>query len=369
MTSMSFLQLVAVVVTEYDPAIRFFVEVLGFELVEDSPAVTNDGRVKRWVVVRPPGAETGLLLARADGEAQTAVVGRQHAGRVGFFLRVDDFDAQYERMRRAGVEFVGEPRHESYGRVVVFVDVAGNRWDLLGPAPAVSSGRSPRMNDAALHEAIVASFLQFERPPTIRELSARFECSAVETREGLRGLADRHGVVLQPHSDEVWVAHPFSAAPTTFVVRAGERRWWGNCAWCSLGVAHLAGGTATIETRIGALEEAVTIRIVDGELRDSDYVVHFPVPMSRAWENVIYTCSVMLLFRDDAQVGEWCATRGIVKGDVRPLEQVWRFATEWYGRHADADWTKWSTGEAAEIFARHGLSGPTWALDDDAGRF
>ena len=130
---MSFLQLVALVVEDYDPAIRFFVDVLGFELIEDSPSMTNDGRAKRWVVVRPPGAETGLLLARADGEAQAAVVGRQHAGRVGFFLRVDDFDVHYARMRKAGVEFVTEPRDEAYGRVVVFLDVAGNRWDLLGP--------------------------------------------------------------------------------------------------------------------------------------------------------------------------------------------------------------------------------------------
>ena len=127
------LEQVAVVVDDYDAAISFFVGALGFELVEDSPATTNDGRPKRWVVVRPPGGQTGLLLAQADGDEQSAVVGEQFAGRVGLFLRVDDFDAQYARMRAAGVEFAGEPRSEPYGRVVVFVDVAGNRWDLLGP--------------------------------------------------------------------------------------------------------------------------------------------------------------------------------------------------------------------------------------------
>ena len=129
---MSFLQRVTIVVDEYDPAIAFFVGVLGFELVEDSSSLTNDGRTKRWVVVRPPGAETGILLARADGDAQAAVVGKQVAGRVGFFLQVDDFDATYGRMRAATVEFVGSPRAEPYGRVVVFLDIAGNRWDLLG---------------------------------------------------------------------------------------------------------------------------------------------------------------------------------------------------------------------------------------------
>ncbi len=130
---MTFLQLVAILVHDYDAAIRFFVDILGFELVEDSPATTTEEHPKRWVVVRPPGAQTGLLLARAEGERQTATVGAQHAGRVGFFLRVDDFARQYERMVAAGVEFVRPPRAEPYGRVAVFLDVVGNRWDLLGP--------------------------------------------------------------------------------------------------------------------------------------------------------------------------------------------------------------------------------------------
>jgi catechol 2,3-dioxygenase-like lactoylglutathione lyase family enzyme len=130
----TFLQLVALVVHEYEPAIRFFVDILGFELVEDAPATTTSGSPKRWVVVCPPGAQTGLVLARADGEQQSAIVGNQHAGRVGFFLRVDDFAAQYERMLAAGVVFVRSPRDEPYGQVAVFLDVAGNRWDLLGPA-------------------------------------------------------------------------------------------------------------------------------------------------------------------------------------------------------------------------------------------
>lgn len=121
-----------VVVDEYDPAIAFFTDVLGFDLVEDVPATTNDGRPKRWVVVRPPGAETGILLARADGERQRGAVGEQVAGRVGFFLRVTDFDREYARLVAAGVEFVRPPRAEAYGKVAVFLDVAGNRWDLLG---------------------------------------------------------------------------------------------------------------------------------------------------------------------------------------------------------------------------------------------
>ena len=125
---------VALIVEDYDAAIGFFVDVLGFELVEDSPAVSSrDGRPKRWVVVRPPGAATGLLLARAEREREVRAVGDQFAGRVGLFLRVDDFEAAFDRLRGAGVEFIGEPRLEAYGQVAVFLDVAGNRWDLLGP--------------------------------------------------------------------------------------------------------------------------------------------------------------------------------------------------------------------------------------------
>jgi catechol 2,3-dioxygenase-like lactoylglutathione lyase family enzyme len=132
---MSHLELFSLIVRDYDPAIQFFVRVLGFELVEDSPSLTNDGRAKRWVVVRPPGAQTGLLLAKADGEYQCAAVGQQFAGRVGLFLRVDDFDATYSRMLKANVQFLSGPRLEQYGQVAVFVDLEGNRWDLLGPRP------------------------------------------------------------------------------------------------------------------------------------------------------------------------------------------------------------------------------------------
>jgi catechol 2,3-dioxygenase-like lactoylglutathione lyase family enzyme len=128
------LSLIAVVVREYDPAIEFFTGTLGFDLVEDSPSLTNDGRPKRWVVVRPPGAATGLLLARADGDDQAAAVGSQFAGRVGLFLHVDDFSEAYQRLLSAGVEFVRPPRTEAYGQVAVFLDIAGNKWDLLGPA-------------------------------------------------------------------------------------------------------------------------------------------------------------------------------------------------------------------------------------------
>lgn len=127
------LDLVSLIVDDYDRAIDFFVSVLGFTLAEDSPSTTTDGRPKRWVVVRPADGGTGIVLARADGPEQEAAVGQQFAGRVGLFLRVDDFDATLGRITGAGCEIVRPVRSESYGRVCVFRDPWGNLWDLLSP--------------------------------------------------------------------------------------------------------------------------------------------------------------------------------------------------------------------------------------------
>lgn len=225
------------------------------------------------------------------------------------------------------------------------------------------------MDNASLHHAIVTFFLAHQRAPSVVELASRFDRSERDVRAALRALAADHGVVLHPRSDEIWIAHPFSTVPTSFVVRAGSCAWWGNCAWCSLGLAFLAGDSAVIETRVGALDEPVTIRTERGNILDKDFVVHFPVPMRHAWDNVLYTCSVMLLFRDESQVDAWCAQRGAPKGDVRPIEQVWRFAAEWYARHADADWSKLSTHEATCLFEKHALTGPIWELPAEDGRF
>lgn len=126
------LQLVTFLVNSYDEAIEFFVDALNFELTEDSPSLTNDGRPKRWVVVTPPGGGCGLLLAQADGEEQKQGVGRQFFGRVGFFLRVADFADMHRHMLERGVTFLTEPRKEDYGWVAVFQDLYGNKWDLLG---------------------------------------------------------------------------------------------------------------------------------------------------------------------------------------------------------------------------------------------
>lgn len=117
----------ALVVPDYDIAIDFYVNTLGFDLIED----TRQSETKRWVLVAPKGAETRILLAKADKPEQQDAIGNQTGGRVGFFLNTDNFSDDHAELLAAGVHFEEEPRHESYGSVAVFRDPFGNRWDLL----------------------------------------------------------------------------------------------------------------------------------------------------------------------------------------------------------------------------------------------
>jgi catechol 2,3-dioxygenase-like lactoylglutathione lyase family enzyme len=126
---------VALVVNDYDEAVHFFTRCLRFTVVEDIP-IPGD---KRWVTVRPPGGGTALLLAKAATPDQAARVGDQTGGRVFLFLQTDDFWRDYHDLRDRGVRFVEEPREEGYGTVAVFLDLYGNRWDLVGPPPAEAS--------------------------------------------------------------------------------------------------------------------------------------------------------------------------------------------------------------------------------------
>jgi catechol 2,3-dioxygenase-like lactoylglutathione lyase family enzyme len=122
--------MVALLVRDYDEAIAWFRDALGFALLEDD----DRGAGKRWVRMAPPGnSGFSLLLARAVGAEQQAGIGNQHGGRVGFFLHTDDFDRDHARLTAAGARFEEAPRHEAYGTVAVFRDLYGNRWDLIEP--------------------------------------------------------------------------------------------------------------------------------------------------------------------------------------------------------------------------------------------
>lgn len=122
--------MIAVLVRDYDEAIAWYRDALDFSVLEDD----DRGEGKRWVRIAPAGnAHFSLLLARAATPAQAASIGNQHGGRVGFFLHTDDFARDHARLTAAGAMFEESPRHETYGTVVVFRDLYGNRWDLIEP--------------------------------------------------------------------------------------------------------------------------------------------------------------------------------------------------------------------------------------------
>lgn len=134
------LALVSLVVRDYDEAIEFYVNTLGFELIEDTP-IPEQG--KRWVVVRPRGSDdAALLLAKAATEEQTSRIGNQTGGRVALFLHTDDFDRDYAAYCERGVEFVRPSQQQSYGKVAVFRDFYGNLWDLVEPVDGIANEES-----------------------------------------------------------------------------------------------------------------------------------------------------------------------------------------------------------------------------------
>jgi hypothetical protein len=205
--------------------------------------------------------------------------------------------------------------------------------------------------------------------PSSAQLGEVFQLDHESIVRALRELEDGHGVVLHPHAPEIWVAHPFATAPTAFAVWQEERRWWGNCAWCSLGIAALLGGDAIeIHSTLGAEGIPVVLHVNEHRIREQLYV-HFPVPMSRAWDNVHFTCATMLLFEDEREIDAWSARHGLPRGDAQPIQRVYDFARIWYGRHLDEDWRKWTLEEARGIFDRFGFRGPIWDLPRSTGRF
>jgi catechol 2,3-dioxygenase-like lactoylglutathione lyase family enzyme len=134
---------VALVVRDYDEALAFFTQSLGFTVIEDSLSKDRNGQDKRWVLVAPPGSRgTSLLLARASTPEETSRIGNQTGGRVFLFLHTDDFWRDYRAMMAHGVKFRREPREETYGTVAVFEDLYGNLWDLL-------ELRQPASNDGS----------------------------------------------------------------------------------------------------------------------------------------------------------------------------------------------------------------------------
>jgi hypothetical protein len=225
------------------------------------------------------------------------------------------------------------------------------------------------VTNSQLHYLIINGIIENGFAPGIDKLANNLETTKEDLIEGLYRLQEYHGVVLHPGEPKIWVIHPFSLAPTNFYVKSRKGEWWGNCAWCSLGIAALLNQDVTITTTIGAETKQIEIHIINGEFQEKQLCIHFPIPMKNAWDNVIYTCSNMLVFETEDQVTNWTTKHHIPKGDIQPIDKIWKFAQKWYGNHLSPHWAKWTNEEARMIFSEFGLTGKIWDLDGSDDRF
>lgn len=229
-------------------------------------------------------------------------------------------------------------------------------------APIVKTG-------PVLHYTIIKHIIEKGYAPDIETLSTIMNSDVKEVGMALFDLQDEHGVVLHPNSPKIWVIHPFSLAPTNFVVKSSKGIWWGSCAWCSLGIAVLVNDDVSITTNLGAHGEQVIVHIKDGEVQEKNLSIHFPIPMKDSWDNVIYTCSNIIVFKDEKQVDSWTKRHNIPKGDIQPIDNIWQFSNKWYGNHLNPDWKKWTKKEAKEIFLEFNLTQEIWDLENSDLRF
>jgi hypothetical protein len=225
------------------------------------------------------------------------------------------------------------------------------------------------ITNAILHYQIIRGILDNGFAPSIKTLSDIFKTDEEQVINALHELQSYHGVVLHPNEPKIWVIHPFSLAPTNFYVQSDKGQWWGNCAWCSLGIAALLKDNVKITTTIGAETKQIEINIINGEIQEKNYFIHFPIPMKNAWDNVIYTCSNMLIFENAEQIESWALRHNIPQGDIQPIEKIWTFSKKWYGEHLNPAWTKWTVEEAKQIFMEFELDGKIWNLDGSKERF
>lgn len=203
-----------------------------------------------------------------------------------------------------------------------------------------------------IRQFITRMFLERGFAPSIEEISKEAQLELSKTEDLMRSLSESKALVLHPNQCQVWVAHPFSASPNSFWVQAlqSKRGWWSNCSWCAMGVASLAQEEVKLISRWGGEEETFSVEVKNGKLSRTDFVVHMALPVSKLWDNVIHSCSLMLPFKSELAVDEWCERHRIQKGAVISAEKCFELSSKWYGTFLDPDWNRKSPEEVKTFF-------------------
>ena len=219
--------------------------------------------------------------------------------------------------------------------------------------------------------AIYRAFAGQGRPPSVAEIAAETGLAEAGVKDAMRHLHDAHAIVLTPAGDAVRIAHPFSAAPMGFVVGAdgtgaagyaGDRMWWGGCAWDSFGIGAALGEPVVIRTHCPGCGRDLVLRAGPDQPPGQDLVVHIPREASRWWDDVVATCGNIRLFCDPSHVDAWARSGPHPVGQVIPAVTMWRLAQTWYGDRLDPGWSPRPAAAAQQLLERCGLVGDFWRL-------
>ena len=220
--------------------------------------------------------------------------------------------------------------------------------------------------DQRVRHGIYAQWTATGNPPGVEQQAAILGVSSDDVREARRRLAQAHTLVIGDEG-EIRIAHPLSAAPTGFEVSAAGRTLHGNCIWDSLAIPAMLNADATIAASCGDCQEPMNLSIEDGELVGAELatdgrIMHVAVPAREWWDDVVYTCKTILLFRDHEHLRRWSARWRITEGAAVPLVQAWMLARAWYGNRMDPEWQPREREAAQAILRSVGLEGSFWSL-------
>jgi hypothetical protein len=227
-------------------------------------------------------------------------------------------------------------------------------------------------DQAAVRLAVYRGFAGQGSPPSVAGLAAETGIAETAVRAALQSLHDAHAIVLTPARDAVRMAHPFSAAPMGFVVGAegtgpagyaGDRMWWGGCAWDSFGIGAALGEPVEIRTRCPGCGRDLTVRAGPAQPPGPDLAVRIPRPARHWWDDVVGTCTNIRLFCDQSHAEAWTARAAPQPaGRVISAVTMWRLAQPWYGDRLDPDWSPRPTDAAQRLLRQVGLTGGFWQL-------